>query len=88
MAKNIAYGSEIVLNYKKRFISFEFNALNHPPSQKMSYSYRMENMEDNWNHSGDRNFVTYANMKPGTYVFRVNAINKDGILSPNPAGLQ
>jgi signal transduction histidine kinase len=87
MAKNIAYESEITLNYRQRFISFEFNALNHPPSQKMSYSYRMENMEDNWNYSGDRNFVTYANMKPGTYVFRADATNKDGFSSPDPAGL-
>jgi ligand-binding sensor domain-containing protein len=87
MAENIAYTPEIVLNYKQRFISFEFNALNHPPSQKMSFSYRMENMEDDWNYSGDRNFVTYANMKPGTYVFRADAKNKDGFSSPGPAAL-
>jgi ligand-binding sensor domain-containing protein/signal transduction histidine kinase len=87
IAKNISYASEIILNYNQRFISFEFNALNHPPSQKMSYSYRMEDMEDDWNYSGDRNFVTYANMKPGTYVFRADATNKDGFSSPDPAGL-
>jgi ligand-binding sensor domain-containing protein/signal transduction histidine kinase len=87
MAKDISYTSDIILDYAQRFISFEFNALNNPPSQKMSYSYRMVNMEDDWNHSGDRNFVTYANMRPGTYVFEVNASNKDGISSPNPASL-
>ncbi len=87
IAKNISYASEIILNYNQRFISFEFNALNHPPSQKMSYSYRMEDIEDNWNYSGDRNFVTYANMKPGTYVFTADATNKDGFSSPDPAGL-
>jgi ligand-binding sensor domain-containing protein/signal transduction histidine kinase len=85
--KNISYASKIILNYNQRFISFEFNALNHPPSQKMSYSYRMEDMEDDWNNSGDRNFVTYANMRPGTYVFRADATNKDGFASPDPAGL-
>jgi signal transduction histidine kinase len=53
----------------------------------MSYSYRMEHMESKWNYSGDRNFVTYANLKPGTYVFRANATNKDGFLSPAPAAL-
>jgi ligand-binding sensor domain-containing protein/signal transduction histidine kinase len=87
MGQNISYTDEIILNYSQRFISFEFNALNNPPSQKMSYSYRMEDMENDWNFSGDRNFVTYANMKPGTYIFRVNATNKDGLLSPNPAEL-
>ncbi len=87
ISKNISYASEIILNYNQRFISFEFIALNLPPSQKMSYSYRMENMEDNWNYSGDRNFVTYANMKPGTYVFTADAKNKDGFSSPNPARL-
>lgn len=87
MARNIAFKSEITLSYKQRFIGFEFNALQLPPSQKMSYSYRMENMEDHWNYSGDRNFVTYANMKPGTYVFTADATNKDGLSSPNPARL-
>lgn len=87
MAKNIAYTSKIHLDYPQRFISFEFNALNNPSLQKMNYSYRMENMENDWNYSGERNFVTYANMKPGTYVFKVNAANKDGFLSPNPAEL-
>jgi len=87
MSNNISYTPKIILNYAQRFISFEFIALNNPPSQKMSYSYRMENMENDWNYSGDRNFVTYANMKPGTYVFKVNATNKDGFLSPYPAKL-
>lgn len=88
MAKNISYTSEIILNYAQRFISFEFTALNNTSSQKMSYSYRMENMERNWNNSGDRNFVTYANMEPGSYVFTVNAKNKYGFLSPKPAALR
>jgi len=87
MAQNITHTTEIILNYEQRFISFEFNALNSQPSQKMSYSYRMEDMESDWNYAGDRNFVTYANMNPGTYVFQVNASNKDGLLSPNPAKL-
>jgi ligand-binding sensor domain-containing protein/signal transduction histidine kinase len=87
MAKNISYASEIILNYAQRFISFEFTALNCPPSQKMSYSYRMGNMEDDWNFSGERNFVTYANMKPGAYLFMVNATNKDGFSSPDPVEL-
>jgi signal transduction histidine kinase/streptogramin lyase len=87
MANNISYTAEIVLNYAQRFISFEFSALNKPPAQKMFYSYRMENMENDWNYSGERNFVTYANMKPGTYVFKANVTNKYGFDSPNPAEL-
>jgi signal transduction histidine kinase len=86
-SRSISFTSEIVLNYAQRFLSFEFNALNKPSTQKVNYAYRMENMEDDWNYSGERNFVTYANMEPGTYVFKVNAINTDGIASLNPAEL-
>jgi ligand-binding sensor domain-containing protein/signal transduction histidine kinase len=78
LPKSISFTSEIKLSYQQRFISFEFAALNCPPSENVNYSYKMENMDENWNFSGTRNYVTYANMKPGNYIFKVTAHNADG----------
>ena len=40
------------------------------------------------NLAGNRTYVTYANMKPGTYIFEADAINPDGFLSEKPAQLK
>ena len=48
----------------------------------------MLNLEDHWNIAGNRNYVTYANMKPGVYIFEVDASNTDGFLTNNPARLK
>jgi len=38
----------------------------------------MENLEDGWNFSGERNYVSYANMGSGSYNFKVRSMNPDG----------
>ena len=30
----------------------------------------MENLETDWNNAGTRNYVSYANMKAGTYLLK------------------
>jgi ligand-binding sensor domain-containing protein/signal transduction histidine kinase len=78
LPENISFLQEIELDYKFRFFSIEFSALNNPPTGKINYAYQMENLEDEWNFSGERNYVAYANMKSGTYYFRVKTMNPDG----------
>jgi ligand-binding sensor domain-containing protein/signal transduction histidine kinase len=85
---HVTYLSEIKLNYRQRFFSIEFAALNHHMPEKLNYRHRMVNLEDHWNIAGNRNYVTYANMKPGVYIFEVDASNTDGFLTNNPARLK
>ena len=88
MAKNISYTHEIILDYKHRFVGFEFTALNMPPSENISYLYKMENMDEAWNNAGSRNYVTYANMKPGVYIFKVDVKNRSGVSAHSLAQLK
>ena len=67
-SENVTYLEEIVLDYKHRFFSIEFSALNNLQSGSLQYSYIMENLETDWNHAGSRNYVSYANMKAGSYL--------------------
>jgi len=85
---HVTYLDMVRLNYKQRFFSIEFAALNHHMPEKLNYRYRMQNLEDHWNLAGSRNYVTYANMKPGTYIFEVDASNTDGYLTGNPVQLK
>ena len=86
--RDIAFADEIKLEYKQRFLGFEFAALNTPPSAKINYRYKMENMDDSWNHSGSRNYVTYANMQPGSYVFKVDVKDEHGVSAQKMAELR
>jgi len=88
LPKHVAYLDKIRLNYNQRFFSIEFSALNHHLPEKLNYRYRMSDMEQHWNLAGNRNYVTYANMKPGSYIFEVDASNADGYLTTEPARLK
>jgi ligand-binding sensor domain-containing protein/signal transduction histidine kinase len=86
-SENVTYMEEIVLDYRHRFISIEFSALNNLQPGKLTYSYIMENLETDWNNAGTRNYVSYANMKAGSYVLKVVAENMDGYRSDPPMQL-
>ena len=84
----ISYTEEVILQYRYRFFSIEFVALNNPLPVNMRYAYRLDDIEKDWNYSGERNYVSYANMKPGTYYFTVKAENPDGLWSVSESSLK
>jgi signal transduction histidine kinase/streptogramin lyase len=71
--KSIPYLDTLILSYQHRFFSFEFIVPGNINAQRMDFSYRMGNLDDQWINSGNRNYVTYANMKPGKYSFQARA---------------
>ncbi len=47
---------------------------------KNRYRYRMDGFDQNWTEiDATRRFVTYTNLDPGAYLFRVMGTNNDGI---------
>lgn len=87
-SENVTYLEEIILDYKYRYFSVEFAALNNQQSDRLNYSYIMENLESEWTQAGKRNYVSYANMKAGTYVLKIVAENSDGFRSDPPMALK
>jgi len=83
--ESISYTKEIVLDYSNNFFSLEFAALNNPLPYKVQYAYKMENLDKDWNYSGNRNYVSYVRLKPGKYLFKVKAKNPDDIWSSTSA---
>lgn len=79
LEKNVRYLDEIDLDYDHDVISFEFAALNFASPEKNEYAYKMEGFDNDWIYAGDRRQVTYTNLDPGTYTFRVKASNNDGV---------
>lgn len=77
----------IHLKYSDNSLSFEFAALNFVSPGKNQYAYKLEGFEKDWVYSGGRRYVSYSNLDPGTYVFRVKASNNDGIWNEEGSSL-
>lgn len=79
LKKNITLAKDITLSYKESVFSFEFAALIYNNPVKNQYSYTMEGFDKDWVYCGTRRNVTYTNLDPGNYTFRVKGSNNDGI---------
>ena len=79
LKQSIITTKELELPYNKDVFSFEFAALDYNSSQSIQYAYMMEGFDKDWIKSGTRRFVTYTNLEPGTYIFKVKATNADGM---------
>lgn len=77
--KNIAYTDEIVLSFKEKNFTLEFAALNYTLPEKCKFAFMLEGFENDWIFTdAKRRFASYANLKAGSYLFRVKASNNDG----------
>ena len=67
------------MNYDDKVFSFEFASLDFHAPNKNKYAYKMEGFDRDWIYVGaDYRQVTYTNLDPGEYVFRVKGSNSDG----------
>jgi signal transduction histidine kinase/ligand-binding sensor domain-containing protein len=73
---------QVSLAHTQNFFSFEFAALNYRQPERNMYAYQLTGVDKNWNYSGSRRYVSYANLEPGEYEFRVKSCNNDGIWNP------
>ena len=79
---------EITLSYADKYLSFEYAALDYANPSKHQYAYMLEGFDDDWIEAGTRRLVTYTNLDPGDYVFRVKGSNNDGIWNEEGASLR
>lgn len=85
---NITNSKEIYLQHNQNVFSFEFAALDFNSPQSIKYAYKMEGFDDNWIESGERRFITYTNLSPGEYIFKVKSTNADGVWQNNSKELK
>ena len=79
LQRSVEVAESAALSYRDRVISFEFAALYYAMPERVQYAYMLEGFDDGWIQAGDRRFVTYTNLPPRDYVFRVKAANADGV---------
>lgn len=87
LSKNIFNTDEVTLSHKQNVFSFQFAALDYNNPASIKYAYKMEGFDKDWIQSGTRRFITYTNLNPGKYAFKVKSTNSDGIWNSNETSL-
>jgi ligand-binding sensor domain-containing protein len=75
----------IELDYSANTFSFEFAMLDYRNPGENQCSHMLEGADTGWVFSGRERTVTYTNVPPGDYRFRVRGENGDGVASANEA---
>ncbi len=68
-----------MLKHNENFLSFEFAALTYVLPEQNQYAYQLVGVDKHWVRNVNQRYVTYPNLNPGAYTFRVKAANSDGI---------
>ena len=80
---------EIILSYDQNFISFEFSALDYTNPRRNKYSYKLEELQQNWqNVDANMRIANYTNLPAGEYIFRVVGANPDGVWNTEGASIK
>jgi ligand-binding sensor domain-containing protein/putative methionine-R-sulfoxide reductase with GAF domain len=68
----------IRLSPNEDYVTFQFASLNHREVPSLQYSYQLEGVDKNWVNFGRNLAVSYNNLLPGTYTFKVRSTDEHG----------
>ena len=78
--KSITETDRLELNYDENIISFEIIALDYKNPRSNKYAFMLEGFDKEWTYKdASQRYVTYTNLNPGKYIFRIKGSNSDGI---------
>lgn len=78
--ENINTLRKLKLKHDQNVVTIEFALLNFIKSNKNKYEYKLEGFDKEWV-ATNNSYVTYTNLSPGKYQFRVRGANNDGVWS-------
>ena len=85
--KAYAVTNSIRLPVLTRDVEIDYTGLSFVAPQKVNFRYRLSGAEANWNDVTARRQAFYMNLGPGTYTFRVEASNNDGVWNQKGASV-
>ena len=71
----------------KNQLEIKFVSLGFRSGDVHRYQFMLEGADRDWSAPTNQRYVNYANLKPGSYRFRVRAVNADGVVSSEPASV-
>ncbi|MDJ0878635.1 MAG: two-component regulator propeller domain-containing protein [Halieaceae bacterium] len=78
---------ELNLDYSNDLITFSFSGLDYSAPTRNRYRYKLEGFDQEWSVPVEYDRATYTNLPAGSYTFRVQASNNDGIWNEKGAAM-
>lgn len=66
------------LGYQDNYLRFHFTGIDHANPEGVSYQWKLEGFDQEWNPPTDLRMANYPNLPPGDYVFRLKSCNYHG----------
>ncbi|MCP5107129.1 MAG: hypothetical protein GY950_27330, partial [bacterium] len=83
-----AKGELLKLGPGKRRIEFLYTGLSFIAPERVRFKYKLEGFDEKWMDAAAGRSVSYTNIEPGVYTFRVIACNNDGVWNEEGVGLK
>ncbi len=76
---------ERAFSHNENYFKFYFTGINLRVPDGVRFRYKLEGSDFNWSPPVNENMVTYSNLSPGKYTFKVKACNEHGFWDTQPA---
>ena len=77
--QTIEHASSITLNHLQDILTLEFSALDFTAPEQNKYRYQLVGIDKDWIESGTRRTATYLHLPAGSYVFKLQGSNSQGM---------
>jgi ligand-binding sensor domain-containing protein len=71
------------LNYNQNEVILNYTAPDFTNTDKITFAYQLQGYDKEWITAGTRRTVTYNNLLPGHYTFKLKAANSSGLWNEN-----
>lgn len=86
--QNVEIPEDHVFPYTKNHFTFDFVGTSLTNPKRVKYRYMLEGVEKDWSPIVKTNSVTYPDLQPGKYTFKVRSCNNDGVWNKDPVTFQ
>ena len=76
--KSIEYADKVNLSFTQNTFSLFYTAINYQATGQFSFRYKLKGVDNQWNTSVTKENITYSNLEPGEYTFRLKVIDEEG----------
>ncbi|MFZ5429524.1 MAG: two-component regulator propeller domain-containing protein [Bacteroidota bacterium] len=88
LIQEIHLNKKLTLKYNQASFRIGFVSISYQAVEKNQYACILEGLENRWRPVGNEKSLTYINLPPGDYTFRVKGSNNDGIWNESGDYLQ
>ncbi|MES2593589.1 MAG: two-component regulator propeller domain-containing protein [Bacteroidota bacterium] len=82
--ENVDIPEDHIFPWTQNHFTFDFVGTSLTNPKRVKYRYMLEGVDNEWSPVVKENSVTYPNLEPGDYIFKVRSCNNDGVWNDEP----